>query len=724
MKNETIIETQHKMDSGGSRGGKKSIIVISAVLLVLCVAAFVYLINKPEKIVPYKVVFDLNAGTLISGETEQSVMPGKESKPPEIERPGYEFEGWKADSRRCGSDCRHIYSDVTFSAAWDRQYRIEFDPVAGNIEHGCALQMIREGKDASAPYVTRDGYIFDGWDADYTRVSCDMSVKAKWKKLYIVTFNVGHALVISGQETQIVAEGDAAIAPLIQDFINTMRGWDADFSDVRSDMTVTALWSQRKADGTVIEFDPAGGELVLGSLKQTIREDMIPVPPQLKRSGYLFTGWDSSVYESEGKRVFIASWKINDFSSTVHTVIFDACGGSMTGDGIQYISDGQSAEAPAVKRDGYRFLMWSCDFENVTDDLYIRATWTRDEKINIDSIRDKLTAATVVMHMRTYSDGAFIMSEAAGFFITSDGVAVTAAHVVDDKTHIYAEDINGKKYYLSGIIVSDRAHDTAIIKFEAENVPFLPLSSAAPMPGDNIFTMGHPGARNYVLTSGTVIDPDYNSGNVIGGIINGYPGNSGGPIVNEKCEIVGVFSGVIHTNDGRVLSNLSNAQFIKTIDHDRIIERVNCFEFSGRYKADIYEAVRPEREKNGSIALAQAMRSGVTVSGEITSWKDVDVYKIKIPTNKPTCLTAAVVYRGSGTPNRIKALVLNEGVQALSDGKTYTDSEGRIYTEFFIYTERAQTLYIAVVPSGSFDSTKTEDHAEYDVFTDISPVND
>jgi uncharacterized repeat protein (TIGR02543 family) len=51
------------------------------------------------------------------------------------------------------------------------------------------------GQAATAPAAPkREGYTFDGWDTDFSRVTSDLNVTAKWKQnSYTVTFKNGYS---------------------------------------------------------------------------------------------------------------------------------------------------------------------------------------------------------------------------------------------------------------------------------------------------------------------------------------------------------------------------------------------------------------------------------------------------------------------------------------------------------------------------------------------------
>ena len=101
----------------------------------------------------------------------------------------------------------------------------------------------------------REGYVFDGWyKADGTKVtsvsglSASDIVYARWSQNFTVTFKNEDGTVL---KTQKVAPGEAATAPsnptkaATKETEYAFNGWDKDFSNVQSDLTVTATYKNK-----------------------------------------------------------------------------------------------------------------------------------------------------------------------------------------------------------------------------------------------------------------------------------------------------------------------------------------------------------------------------------------------------------------------------------------------------------------------------------------------
>jgi len=141
----------------------------------------------------------------------------------------------------------------------------------------------------------------------------------------------------------------------------------------------------------------------------------------------------------------------------------------------------------------------------------------------------------------------------AGTIWSSDGLIVTNYHVVPGETaKVSTED--GRT--LAGSVVSNLPdRDLAILRVDAQDLPFLhPADVAALRPGELLMAVGHPlgvkGAVTLGIFSG-VGAIEHRQGRhfseAILANIELRPGNSGGPLVNMRGELVGINSMVLGT---------------------------------------------------------------------------------------------------------------------------------------------------------------------------------
>ena len=108
-------------------------------------------------------------------------------------------------------------------------------------------QTVPYGQDAQVPASPkRTGYIFKGWDTDFNNVTSSLTVTAQYTpKSYVVTFKDSDGTNIG--EPQKVLFGNAAIAPDDSNIAGFI-GWNKDFSFVTSAMTVSAVTSENSSD--------------------------------------------------------------------------------------------------------------------------------------------------------------------------------------------------------------------------------------------------------------------------------------------------------------------------------------------------------------------------------------------------------------------------------------------------------------------------------------------
>ena len=150
-----------------------------------------------------------------------------------------------------------------------------------------------------------------------------------------------------------------------------------------------------------------------------------------------------------------------------------------------------------------------------------------------------------------------VMGQGSGFFISSDGFAVTNNHVVDgaDKVEVTTD---AGKTYTARVIGTDPRTDVALIKVEGgADFPFVKLSEGKARIGDWVLAVGNPFGLGGTVTAGIVSASgrDIGSGPYDDFIQIDAPvnkGNSGGPAFNMQGEVVGVNTAIYSPSGGSV----------------------------------------------------------------------------------------------------------------------------------------------------------------------------
>ena len=142
----------------------------------------------------------------------------------------------------------------------------------------------------------------------------------------------------------------------------------------------------------------------------------------------------------------------------------------------------------------------------------------------------------------------------SGVIITPDGYILTNSHVVHDATQMTATLSNGQNYE-AVLVGEDRATDLALIRvLSAPNLPYAKLGNSSSLrPGQLVIAIGNPLGFQSTVSTGVVsaLGRHWRSedGRLIENIIQHTaplnPGNSGGPLVNSRSEVVGINTAMI-----------------------------------------------------------------------------------------------------------------------------------------------------------------------------------
>ena len=146
-----------------------------------------------------------------------------------------------------------------------------------------------------------------------------------------------------------------------------------------------------------------------------------------------------------------------------------------------------------------------------------------------------------------YGQTATGVSTGSGFVLTDDGYLVTNFHVVEGATSVQVRFHDGSSYP-AALVGYDSTNDLAVLKVEAEGLdPVTVGSSDALIVGDQVVAIGNPlGELTATLTVGYVSAKE-RTVNTDGTILNMIQtdaainsGNSGGPLLNMKGEVIGI----------------------------------------------------------------------------------------------------------------------------------------------------------------------------------------
>jgi serine protease Do len=260
--------------------------------------------------------------------------------------------------------------------------------------------------------------------------------------------------------------------------------------------------------------------------------------------------------------------------------------------------------------------------------------------VPLDELFAKVDPTVVTVRVGTKSltqnDSGAVMIVAvvtgSGVLVHPDGFVVTAAHVVDAAELIEVHWLDGFKS-TAKIVSLSRTEDIALLKVEAtpaKAVVAVLGDSAALKPGQHLFAIGAPYGLEHSLTAGVVSAlrsnerPGLIPKHLVQTDVPLNQGNSGGPLFNEKGEVVGIASFMLSQTGGSVGLNFAvPSNTVRTRLFDEALPYIGVgLRFIPRDIAEIFnwpidagflvESVRPgsPAEKAGLVAGAVASEVG------------------------------------------------------------------------------------------------------------------
>ena len=176
--------------------------------------------------------------------------------------------------------------------------------------------------------------------------------------------------------------------------------------------------------------------------------------------------------------------------------------------------------------------------------VYLENRLQEEQEINFD----KVSASIVTIESVNNRGKSF----GSGVIISDDGYIITAFHVLSG--NLSTVKISGKSY-LANLIGFDEYADLAVLKINERDLEYIEFSDDAALQiGQTVYAVGNPYNLGTSVSRGILSATGRNFGNPYLDIIQTdaaiNKGNSGGALVNDRGELIGLSTSIASTSGG------------------------------------------------------------------------------------------------------------------------------------------------------------------------------
>jgi serine protease Do len=227
----------------------------------------------------------------------------------------------------------------------------------------------------------------------------------------------------------------------------------------------------------------------------------------------------------------------------------------------------------------------------------------------------------------------------SGFIISADGYVLTNSHVVEGADEVFVT-LTDKREFKAKIIGADRRTDVALVKIDGSNLPRLTMGDSSKLRvGEWVIAIGSPFGLENTVTAGIVSANSRDTGDYLPLIqtdVAVNPGNSGGPLINMRGEVVGINSQIYSRSGGYMGISFAVpiAEAMRVSEQLKSIGRVVRGRIGvqiGEVTKEVAESLGLPRAQGALVARVEsgspAEKAGIEAGDIITSFNGTTIEK-------------------------------------------------------------------------------------------------